>query len=181
MFLRNHAPTLHIVIAIPVVLIVVGALALSAAAVAENLRFIHAADNTLELVSVVRTIAARQKGFAQNPGEDVWADLEHIGQIIPSERHPNPWGGEIRMVTVANNSMRIESDVPTHDCRRLALYFLARQPPELGLSSIEGQATGATAWGAIYPVPAVYKSIDVAQAACGYGGWARLALVFRIR
>jgi hypothetical protein len=181
MNLKNHLPPLHIVVAIPVVLIILSALALSAEAVVENLRFVRAADRVLELVSTVRTVAAGQKGFAQNPGEDVWADLEHVGQIIPSDTHPNPWGGDTRMVTVANQAMRIESDVPRHDCRRLALYFLARQPSELGLLSIEAQAAGATAWGAIYPVSATYKNDDVVAAACGHASYARLALVFQIR
>jgi len=181
MNLKNHLPSLHIVVAIPVILIILGALAMSAEAVMENLRFVRAADRVLELVSTVRTVAAGQKGFAQNPGEDVWVDLEHIGQAAPADAHPNPWGGDMRMVTVANQAMRIESDVPRHGCRRLALYFLARQPSELGLLSIEAQAAGATAWGAIYPVSAIYKTDDVVAAACGRGNYARLALVFRIR
>ena len=181
MFLKKLLPPLHFVIAIPVFLIGFSALALSVEAMLENLHFIHAADKTFELVSTVRTIAARQKGFAQNPGEDIWTDLEHIGQIIPSETHPNPWGGEVRMVTVANQAMRIESDVPGHDCRRLALYFLARQPAELGLVSIEAQDINATTWSTIYPFPAAYKSDDLVMAACGHNAYARLALVFRIR
>ena len=186
MSLRIRTP-LHTLVAIPVALIVLGALALSVAAVVEELRFIRAADRTLELVSTVRTVAAGQKGFAPTAGEDVWADLEHIGQIFPDPGHPNPWGGEVRMTTAAMNvvgtmAMRIESDVPRHDCRRLALYFLGRQPADLGLLAIEAQpATDSKRWGAIYPLPAGYKSADLVEAACGQSSYSRLALTFRIR
>jgi len=176
---QNNRSLLHILIAIPVTLIIAGAVALSIAAVFENLRFVKATGQILEVVGSVRSVIAEQKTFAQNPGEDIWFDLERVGRIPSSGSHPNPWGGEVRAVSVANVAMRVESDLPTHDCRRMAAYFL-NQSPELGLLAMEAQDTGSTVWSPIYPPPEGAHG-HIEETACGTTLNSHLAMVFRIR
>jgi hypothetical protein len=182
--LRKKSPSLFSMVVGPVGLIIVASFALSAAAVVENMRFIHAADQVLILVSEVRSIAAGQKGFAQNAGEDIWDDLEHVGQIIAPEARKNPWGSDIHAVTVATEAMRIETDLPARDCRRLSLYFLNRQPVELGLLSIQAQSfdyDNSGNWAQIYPTPIARKNDSMVETACGTRSRARLALILRVR
>jgi hypothetical protein len=179
MALRNTKITLHGIVAIPVAFIVLGAFALSIAAVIENLHFINATNQILSIVSTVRSLTAGQSSFAQTPGEDIWAALEHSGQIISSPSHPNPWHGEMRIITISNSAMRIESDLPTHDCRRLALYFLQHQPTDLGLVTIEAQSFTDALWTPIYP--GLTADEHITQQACGKPPYSRLALIFKIR
>jgi hypothetical protein len=177
--LRPTKFSLHTLVAIPVAAIVLGALAMSIAAVIENVHFINATNQILGVVGSVRTIAAGQASFAQTPGEDVWADLERLGQIAATSTHPNPWHGDVQIKTVSNAAMRIESVLPTHDCRRMAIYFLEHQPTDLGLISMDAQSVNNRDWMAIYP--AVTLPVRVADLACGRMPYARLALTFTIR
>ena len=171
---------LHLFIAIPVVLIILGAFVLSAGAVVENLRFVRAASQILGLVDFVRSFAGQQRTVVFNSGDDIWADIARLGQTPPPRARTNPWDGSIRTIAIANMAMRIESDLPSQDCRRLALYFLERQPAELGLLSEEAQSDQETSWAAIYPPPASGADF-AAETACGKTHFSRLALVFRIR
>jgi hypothetical protein len=179
MFSRKFKLPLFAMIVVPASLIILAALGLSGAAVIENLRFIGAESQILDLLSKVRTVANGQKGFATNAGEDIWDAMERAGQTFPT--HYNPWQGEIRAVTVPNSGMRIETDLPTRDCRRLALYFLGRQPGEVGLLSIQAEPYPAESWGQIYPIAAAHKNDSVVESACGRATYARIALVFRLR
>ncbi|MDR3450137.1 MAG: hypothetical protein P4M15_10400 [Alphaproteobacteria bacterium] len=179
---KNNLP-LHLRIALPVALVVIGALVLSGAAVMENLRFMHATEQTFRFVDLARSQAAIQKDFAANANEDIFADLQHFGQIVPPTSYVNPWGGQIRATTLSNMLMRFESDVPTHDCRRLALDFIGRNPVGLGLLAIEAQpVVQGGAWSGIYasPQPAGHPG-GIVRMACGNAPYARLALIFRMR
>jgi len=178
---RNNKTLLTILIAIPVVLIIAGAFALSISAVVENVRFINATDQILSLVSSVRSIAVQQSGFAQTPGEDVWGDLEKAGQTIKASDHFNPWQGEMRAVTVAPAAMRIENDLLTHDCRRLALYFLSQKPAELGLLAVEAQAIGSSVWTSVDLNATETIRDALVGNACGKARFARLAVVLRVK
>ncbi len=174
---RSH---LHIFIGIPVVLIILGAFAVSAGAVVENLRFVRATSQLLGLVDSVRSFAGQQRTLIFNSGEDILADMTRLGQTPPPLARTNPWGGDIRTIAIANMAMRIESYLPSQDCRRLAQYFLGRQPAELGLLSADAQSDIDTSWSAIYPPPAIGAD-SAAETACGKTSFSRLALVFRIR
>ncbi|MDR3425664.1 MAG: hypothetical protein P4M13_11435 [Alphaproteobacteria bacterium] len=153
---------------------------MSATAVIENVRFTRAAGQILWLVGSVRTAAIEQKNLTFAAGDDIWTDLIRAGQIDSLTSQINPWNGMVRAVATADGAMRVESDLPPHDCRRLILYFLRRQPAELGLLSIEAQAATDIAWTAVYPPPPTQQD-DGTQQACGNAENARLALVFRIR
>ena len=181
MISRRNKTLPTILISIPVIIIVAGAFTMSVAAVVENLRFVKAADQILALVGSVRSIASQQSGFAQVPGEDVFGDLEKAGQTIPASSHTNSWHGEIRAVTVAPSAMRIETDLLTRDCRRMALYFLGRKPAELGLLTIEAQAVDAAVWTPVDLIasPELYEHL--VGSACGKANYARLAVIFRVK
>ncbi len=181
MTLRRNKTLYTILISIPVVIIIAGAFMMSVAAVVENLRFVTVTNQILALVASVRSIASLQSGFAQVPGEDVFSDLEKAGQTIPASDHTNPWHGEIRAVTVAPSAMRIETDLLTRDCRRVALYFLGRKPAELGLLTIEAQTVDAAVWIPVDLVasPALYDQL--VGNACGKARYARLAVIFRVK
>jgi hypothetical protein len=179
MSLKKNKPLLRLPMVAFVLLIVIGSGALSVAAVLENYWFINAANQILTLVGNARTMAANQKNFAQSPGDDIWADLHHMGQVSDDSARMNPWKGMIDAHVVAPNVMRIESDLPAHDCRRMALYFMAKISSDLGLVSIEAEQYGNPHWTQIFPLqPGQPHAIETA---CGTIDNARLALVVRIR
>jgi|GEM_PF-2748010 hypothetical protein len=181
MFSRKNRPLLFVIVATPVILIIVGALALCVASALENLRFVKATSQILGFAGTLRSFADEQKTRLFNTGEDLWADMVQSGQILASNPHTNPWGGDIRATALDNTAMRIENDLPAQDCRRMALSFLARQPEELGLLSVEAMSDQDTVWSPIYPAPANGQQALSADIACGNTHFSRLALVFRIR
>ena len=180
MALQHYKTTLNILMTILVAGIVLAAFALSGAAALENLRFIRATDQILEPVGLLRSIIAQQPSYSQNPEEDVWADLARIGRVPSATTHPNPWGSDVRVFAITNAAVRVESDLPTHDCRRMALYFL-NQAQGFGIIAIEAQPFGRVVWSAIYPLPANMPRDRLTDIACGNAAAARLALVFKVR
>lgn len=176
---QKNRSLLHISALIPVVLIVIAACGVSIAAVFENMRFVKSTGQVLAIVAEVRSVIVEQKTFAQTPGEDIWADLERMGRIQAGASHTNPWGGDVRAVSVGGVAVRIEDDLPVQNCRRMAGYFL-QQSPELGLLAMEAQDPSATVWSPIYPAPDDSHG-HASETACGNGPNARLAVVFRAR
>jgi hypothetical protein len=177
---QNNKVFLHGFITLPVALIIIGAFTVAAAAVIENLRFIRTTNQILSFVALTRSMVVQQSGFAQNPGEDVWVALEHAGQVPPGASHLNAWHGDMRATVLTASAMRVENDLPTHDCRRLAIYFTEHDPAGLGVLAIEGQSTATNIWATIYPSPAVAHG-KAAETACGNAPYARLAFVFKLR
>ncbi len=178
---RKRFSLLYSIVLVPVVLIVLGSVALSAAAVFENFRFANATAQILGFVKIVRTFLAEQNTFFLNIGEDVWAAMVRVQQIPSTVPPLNPWGGKFRVNAITNAQMRIESDVPSQDCRRIALYFVGLGPEELGLVTIQAQAEQSATWYIIYPPSSAAQQVAAAEASCGPGDRARLALVFRMR
>jgi hypothetical protein len=176
----RYRQNLHILIAVPVAVAILGAFILSALAFVENLRFFRSTNQILGLVDTVRTIADQQKSMIFTPGDDIWEDLIRFGQIPSTVRRTNSWTGFVNAFVTAALTMRIESQMPAHDCRRMATYFLSRQLPQLGILAIEGQNLGDKSWISIYPPPANVAG-DLLGMACGGGAESRLALVFRIK
>jgi len=176
---RNNKISLHNIVAVPVAFIVLGAFAMSIAAVMENVHFINATNQIFSLVSTVRMTTSDQKTFIEMPGEDVWADLERAARIPADTPRTNPWHGNIRILSLSDKAMRIESDLPTHDCRRLVEYFLSHQPADLGLLAIEAQSLNNSTWLRLYPLQTAHNYMT--NTACGTSPYARLALIFTIR
>jgi hypothetical protein len=177
---RKHRSRLFNFVVVPVVLILLGAFALSAASVFENLRLAKATSQILEFIRTVRFFMSQQKTSSFSAGEDVWASMVRLGQIPESAASSNPWGGMLRATATANAAMRIESYLPSQDCRRMALYFLGLGPVELGLLSVEAQPDQEASWYAVYPSPDIEPDAAI-KAACGTMRYSQLALVFRIK
>lgn len=176
---QKNRSLLHTAALIPVALIVIAACGISLAAVSENMRFVKSTGQVLAIVSQLRAVIVEQKTFAQTPGEDIWADLERVGRVQAGASHANPWGGDVRAVSVGGVAVRIEDDLPVQDCRRMASYFL-QQSAELGLLAMEAQEPPATVWSPIYPAPDDSRG-HAAETACGTGPNARLAIIFKVR
>ena len=179
MFKQKNRLQLYVLTHIPVILIILGALAVSGEALFENFRFITATNELSTVINAMRSYAKEQRTLSFNPGEDILGNMINLAQI-PASAHTNPWGGDVRAIAVANMEMRIESDVPSRDCRRIALYLLGRKPVELGLLSMEAQSSREAAWMPIYPVPDIGAGA-AAQNSCGNANDSHLALVFKIR
>jgi hypothetical protein len=200
---QHSRPTLKIfIITIFVIAVVLGAFALSGAAVVENLRFAKAIDQILEPIGLMRSIIEQQPTFSENPGADIWAELARLrripsatGHVNPwgsdpmslttaqtmssTTGHVNPWGSDVHVFAVTNAAIRVESDFPTHDCRRMALYFL-NNAPAFELLAIEAQPFEQVLWTPIYPMPTNALRDSVVDVACGNAPAARLALVFKL-
>ncbi|MGB9153573.1 MAG: hypothetical protein WCD70_10860 [Alphaproteobacteria bacterium] len=159
---------------------VLGAFALSGAAVMENARFVKATNQILEPIGLVRGIIAQQQSFVEIPGQDVWADLARLGRVASATDHLNPWGSDVHVVAVTNAMIRVESDLPAHDCRRMALYFL-NQAQGFGIVAIEAQPFEDILWARIYPPPENMSHNRAVELACGDTHAARLGLIFKVR
>jgi len=176
---RKHSLLFSIVL-VPVTLIILGAFALSGASVLENLRFSNATAQILGFVRTVRAFVNEQKTYTPAVGEDIWATLSRIQRIPSSMHQTNPWGGTIRTLATTSTEMDVESDLPSQDCRRMALYFLGLGPAELGLLSIAAKADQNTKWSVIYPSN-TNSPTALVEASCGPTKTSRIALVFKIK
>lgn len=176
---RNNASN-FLLIAAPVVLVIAGAFLIAVQSAFENLRFMRATGQISLFVNTARSVAVDQKNLIFTPGEDVWMDMIKTGQIASSTDHNNPWGGAIRATAVDNNSMRVESDLPVHECRRIMLYFMEHNPVEQGLLAVEAQQEGDVVWGHVYPAVSD-KATLAPEEACGRSKKSTLAMIFRLR
>jgi len=176
---RKNRSQLYAFVLVPIVLILLGAFALSAASVFENMRFAKATTQILSFVRMIRSFAGEQKTFSLNSGEDAWAVMVRLGQISATTKPVNPWGGDIRATAAQGGAVRVETDLPSQDCRRIALYFLGLHPSELGLLSVEAQSDQDATWSVVYPSPAAEQVVRT-ESSCGTTTHSRLALVFKI-
>jgi hypothetical protein len=185
---RAENSTFFRLVAFGTILVIGGALFLAGAAILENVRFARATNNILILVNKARQIATTQPTFAIVPGVNIADALLESLQIKP-EMLVTPWGDSTSLVSLNNSMMRYEAELPTRNCRRLALYLLAQRPTELGLLTIEAQPrtprTSQTTpiWVHIFPEPAGgrLRGTDMVVPACGMGETARVGLTFRFR
>ncbi len=177
----NRQKRLYLAALILVSFICMGAMILAVRAMIENLHFISATNNLSAIVVTVRLYVKEQKTRSFSAEEDILSKMIEVKQL-PSAFATNPWGGGLRVLAVDNQSMRIETDVPEHACRRMALYLLGRRPAELGLLSVEARVGQLDEAVSIYPKPdAEVEAEAIVQKACGNKGAAQLALVFKIR
>jgi hypothetical protein len=177
---RSNRSLFHLFASAFVALILLGALTLTVSALLENRRFSQASNQIFWLINQARSAAVDQKNFAMASGEDIWADLTVLGRIGSAPRHPNPWDGDIRATSVTGG-MRVETDLPVQDCRRLALLFLEK-PSDFGLLGVEAQSYNDSKWALVYPLQGTaLTSPRAAELACGTVPYARLALIFKIR
>lgn len=178
---------LRVFVLLIAIAVVAGAVWIAGAAAIESTRFANGTNQILQLVAGARTLASRDKNFAAQPNEDVLAELTRAGLLTgTSDAKPatlgNPWKGVIRALTPAPAAMRIETDVPSQDCRRMAL-FLFKNGGDLGLTMLEARGEGRPSWQRFF---APTEGINVAnnrviEDACDQGSNVTLALVFAVR
>jgi len=174
------------VFVLPVLCVILFALWLAATAAVENVRFAQTASQLLSLISTLRDDAAKEPNFGLQPGEDLIATLIRRGQIVGSGGDTqtwllNSWHGAIRATTAQPTLTRLETDLPTADCRRMALFF-GRARRDTGLQRMEAHG-GSGGWRAIYDNTGADADPNVraVDAACGEEPQASLALLLRLR
>jgi hypothetical protein len=176
---HKKRPHLYYFIRALVASAILGALGVSIASVLENLRFSEATSEILWFARTVRSFANAQQTLSFAPGQDVWDSMVQAKQISASTRKHNPWNGEFGAVAIPNAMMRVETtNIPTHDCRRLALYFSQSKVPEF-LIAIDIQSDQDPAWYAVYPPP-LADQVSTVEATCGTGRTAQMDFVFKI-
>ena len=177
-------------VGIPVAAMILFAVYLANASVTENLRFARASDQLLNIISVARDYATRESGFATRPDEDVVRTLARTGMVpglaIDEDTNEitklkNSWGGAITVVTPFYSVLRLETFIPTRDCRRLALFFVD-DASGLGFEAMEARENGTGAWRRFYDRAQAHAlNARAVEAACGQAPNALLALIFRAR
>lgn len=179
---------LSALLVVPVACLIVFGIWAAVSAALENIRFAQATDQVLQLVATARDYAAHTPVFATQLDDDVLGALNHaaIINVMDGVDHrkklENVWGGNILATVVEPSVMRVEGDMPTHDCRRMAL-FLINDAKDLQLEVMEARGLGQKTWQRFYDGrsdvgPASSRGID---SACGGASFAVLALVFRLR
>jgi hypothetical protein len=112
-------------VAVPVLAICGFAIWLTVAAAAENIKFARCTEQVISIVAVAQEDAGKDPTFGQAPHEDIIDDLVRRGQLAGAPK--NPWGGAIRAVVQSPSLMRLETDLPSYSCQRLAVC--ARMQP----------------------------------------------------
>jgi hypothetical protein len=139
-------------------------------------REIHAlTEQVLSFVAMAKDNAAKDPNFGQAAGEDLMEDLVRRAQLM--NRLENPWSGGVRAVA-QSPLMRIELDVPSRACRRLAIFF-GKNADDLKLAKMETRKENGT-WqllDATTPIPN-YPAINKA---CGEDQGTTLALTLQLR
>jgi len=185
--LKNQRRILKAVVLLPAVIVVFAGIWVSTTAIIENARFAHATDQILHLVVIMRNISAADKRFATHPGDDLLAGLEHAGLLTEvSGGNPstleNPWKGSITSTATTSSTARIETIMPTRDCRRLSLFF-AHNGADLGLRLMEAREERTdTIWHRFYDHTSDLATLgnQPVEVACGQFPRATLALVFQL-
>jgi hypothetical protein len=168
---------------------IAAALWLSGSAAYENVHFVHTTGTILNLVSIAREDAEKDPSFGLVVGSDLIGELQSRGQLPgqqggtaqPAAMPYNAWNGPIRASFTSNTVMRFETDLPTHDCRRLALFF-GKDAADLSLLSMEARELNGP-WRKFYDQATSVQApnFSSADAACGFGEKATLALNLRLR
>lgn len=168
-----------VLLAVPVLTAIVGALWLTFTAAGENVKFAHGNEQIISLIVTIQNDAARFPEFGAEPGRDFVSDLIRMGQL--TEKPINRWGGEVRAVSEPSSIMRLETEVPPAACRRLAARF-SKSARELALLKME-MREGEGIWRQAYLAgahnePLSFPAID---AACGRAAISTLALTIQLR
>jgi hypothetical protein len=180
-------PFLKALVLFPTAVVILAAIGTSGAAIIENIRFARATDQILRLVATTHDVALTDKNFASQPNEDLLGELVHGGLISgaiagrPVTLH-NPWNGTVTSMAMAPSVMRIETNMPARDCRRLALFFV-KNGTDLGLNFMETHEDAGKTWHRFYDRASglLAPSNQPVEAACGTAPQVTLALAFLLR
>jgi hypothetical protein len=174
---RKYRSNLHDLLFFPVILVILGAFAVSIASVVENLRFVRGTFQLSDFVGKVRAFIQEHPTYSLKPGQDVWVSMVQAGQIS-STAPQNPWSGDIRAWALSATQIRIETELPSQACRRIASSLLKMN--ELDLLSIEAQPERNGAWYTLYPAPSPDEDSTITTF-CGTKRRALLAMVYKIK
>jgi hypothetical protein len=173
-------------ILLPMAVIIAGALWVTAAAMIENIRFAQATDQVLLIVGRARELASLNKNFAATPGEDLLTELARISGISGvTEGHPstlmNAWDGTMTAKATAPLTMRLETDMPVRDCRRMAIFFI-KNGEGLGLNMMETSQDASGLWRQFYNRKGMSSSDSTSiEVACGDSARVVLAMIFTLK
>lgn len=166
---------------------ILGASWATGTAILENVHFARGTDQILQLVTAAHSLAARDKNFAMQPNEDILDDLIRTGLITGNaDTKPvtflNPWQGTIRSLSSQPSLIRIESNLPAHDCRRLAM-FLIKNGKDLGLVGVEARSDGDQTWKNFYDVADSSSALNnqTIEDACQQAPLVTVAFIFNLR
>jgi hypothetical protein len=166
-----------------IALIVVISLWITAAAVVENIRFAQATDQILHLIATARDFASTNKNFAAQPGQDLLKELVRAGNgegVIDGQPAmlKNSWNGYVTATASAPSTMRVETDIASRDCRRMALFFL-KNGRDLGLNMMEANQDTPPLWRQFFNQKGMSSSGNQSvEVACGESSHVTLALGF---
>lgn len=172
--------SVRFLILVPVGVIVIGAVAVAGLAMVENIRFARATEQVLGVATMAHNLAITDRNFAAQAGEDLVRALARVGYVRGvTDGQPstltNPWLKPIRLTAMLPSIMRLETDLPTRDCRRLAMFFIKNS----GAARVRVlEARAGNLWKRFYDSlkpPPDEKAVD---AACGRADEATLAVVF---
>ncbi|MDX2028394.1 MAG: hypothetical protein SFW62_07140 [Alphaproteobacteria bacterium] len=172
---------LEFVVLVPVAAIILGALVIAGTAMLENVRFARATEQILGLTAIAHDFAKRDRNFATQPGEDLLKSLSNAGRVQGViDGKPallaNPWRMPVKMSAMLASVMRLETTVPTRDCRRLAM-FLVKNGVALDVRALEAHSNNTT-WQRFYDRTKDVVDEKAIDAACGRSDEAVLAVVF---
>lgn len=176
--------------AVPVAAVIILGVIIAIASVIENIHFSDATRQIHDLMKASHEFAGRESQFATQTGDNLIPALAHAG-LIPGVAATeqltklfNPWGGEIILTTAAPSVIRLETDVPVRNCRRLALFF-GQDPVAFHILAMDAREGGAGFWRRFYTT---YTSAGLAainelavQAGCGELPQASLAFTVQVR
>ena len=167
-------------------LFVVVALGVVVRSIVENIRYVHATQQIHDLVTASRSYAERDPSFGTQSDQNalallIRAQLIQGGSMIndpPSMS--NPWNQPVRLTSVGSSIVRLETKVPSHDCRRLAA-FLGKEASTEGLVAMDARQTDKGVWRRFYEKTRSRFDPKAADAACGREQDATLMLFFKVR
>ncbi|HEU0117111.1 MAG TPA: hypothetical protein VFR09_00635 [Alphaproteobacteria bacterium] len=175
------------IISAPVIAIIAAAIWIAASSVVENMHFARATQQIIGVLAAAHDYAGREKNYTMQSGEDLVASLARIGTLTDIAKDPppahffNPWSGAVQAVAAGPTTMRLETEVPVRDCRRLALFF-AKEARSLGLQIMEARSGEGGVWRRfLNEEQDTIVDARPIEAACGDEPEARLALVFRLK
>jgi hypothetical protein len=167
------------ILIVPVTAAIVASLSLTATAAYENVKFVRTTEQILSLIAVAEDNAAKDSSFGQGAAEDIVDDLVHRGQLTPQP--VNAWGGSLRAVVQQPPFLRIETDLSSRACRRVALFF-GKDAADLKILRMEVRGESGF-WRAFYNAATSTQAVDYTQAgaACGDDENTTLSLTLRLR
>jgi hypothetical protein len=180
-FLPGVSTMIFLVLALPVIAAIFAALALTASAAYENVKFVHCSEQMLSIIAMLQDDAGKETTFGTIPNENFIDTLARRAQLatVPV---PNSWGSTIRVTAAAPLIARMETDIPSRACRRLGAFF-SKNAKDLRLLRMDVRIEDSP-WNTFYsPTPANETPLDNATLnnACGKSQIITLAIYFQLR